>query len=274
MVVSKKICFVIAPIGEKGSETKDRSDKVLKYIIRPSVEECGYKAIRADEISKPGIITTQIIQHLVEDDLVIADLTERNPNVFYELAIRHAVKKPIVQIIKDGEEIPFDVATTRTIPLDHQDLESAIECKETLIKQIHSVEEDPERVDNPITTAIDLRALRQSRNPLEKSTVEIMLMLQDIRVALQNIGKKPSDIGLSRNVSLSVVEFIRKVNGLIQLKEIPEDIREKYKEYLKNLIAIVEAKGSESDLRFLGRNSLSIYTLPLTFYGRKKKSKT
>ena len=86
----KKTCFVISPIGEPESDTRKRADKILKYVIDPSVERRGYKAVRADHISEPGMITSQVIQHIVDDDLVIADLTDRNPNVFYELALRHA----------------------------------------------------------------------------------------------------------------------------------------------------------------------------------------
>lgn len=120
--MEEKNCFVIAPIGELDSDTRKRSDQILKHIIKPAVSSCGYKAIRADEIDKPGIITSQVIQRVVNDPLVIADLTERNPNVFYELAIRHAIRKPLVQLIQKGERIPFDVAGTRTIQVDHTDL--------------------------------------------------------------------------------------------------------------------------------------------------------
>ncbi len=74
-----KTCFVIAPIGEAESETRKRSDQVLKHIIRPAAADCGYKAIRADEIDKPGIITSQVIQHVVSDPLVIADLYRYEP---------------------------------------------------------------------------------------------------------------------------------------------------------------------------------------------------
>lgn len=183
-----KKCFVIAPIGEEGSEIRDRSDKVLEHIIKPTVEECGYESTRADEISEPGIITSQIIQHLIDDDLVIADLTGRNPNVYYELAVRHVVKKPIVQIIQAGESIPFDVAGTRTVYVDHRDLNSVANCKRELVKQIRSVEKDPSRVDTPISVAIDLEFLRKSENPLEKSSAEIISMLQDIRSMVSDIG--------------------------------------------------------------------------------------
>jgi len=179
---------VIAPIGDEGSEIRRRSDQVLTHIIKPAAEECGYNAIRADKISEPGIITSQVIQRLIDDDLVIADLTGRNPNVFYELAIRHMVKKPIVQIIKSGESIPFDVAPTRTIHVDHQDLDSVANCKEELIRQIRSTEKDPTKVDSPISVAIDLKSLRQSENPLEKSNAEIISMLQDLRSMMVKMG--------------------------------------------------------------------------------------
>jgi len=88
-----KTCLVLAPIGSDGSDIRRRSDDVLKFIIKPVTVDCGYKAIRADEISEPGIITHQIIQHILEDDLVIADLTDGNPNVFYELALRVVIQK-------------------------------------------------------------------------------------------------------------------------------------------------------------------------------------
>lgn len=176
-----RVCFVIAPIGEEGSEVRRRSDQVLKHIIAPAANECDYEAIRADRISEPGMITSQVIQHILEDPLVIADLTGRNPNVFYELAIRHAVRKPVVQVIQIGEPIPFDVAQSRTIQVDHHDLDSVANCRDQLVKQIQLAERDPTNVDTPISVAVDLQSLRQSENPLEKSSAEIISMLQDLR---------------------------------------------------------------------------------------------
>jgi hypothetical protein len=134
------------------------------------------------------MITSQVIQHLVDDDLVVADLTGRNPNVFYELAIRHAVRKPIVQIIQIGEPIPFDVSQSRTIQVDHHDLDSVARCRDDLVKQIHSVENDPTDVDTPVSVAIDLQSLRRSENPLEKSSAEIISMLQHLSGKIESLG--------------------------------------------------------------------------------------
>ncbi len=179
-VAKKKICFVISPIGEEKSEIRTRSDQILKHVIEPPVDDCGYKAIRADKIDKPGIITSQVIQHIVEDPLVIADLTGQNPNVFYELAIRHAIRRPFIQIIKKGERLPFDVAGTRTINVDHHDLDSVGEAKDEIVNQIKSLEQDANNIETPISVSLDLQILRQSDDPAHRSHADIMSVLTEL----------------------------------------------------------------------------------------------
>lgn len=151
---SKKQCFVISPISKKGTAIRKRSDKVLKKIIEPAAQECDYNVIRADMIPNPGLITSQIIRHLLEDPLVIADLTKHNPNVLYELAFRHVLKKPVVQMIKDGQKLPFDVAAIRTIFYNDNKPKSFADSKKELVKQIRSVENDPTQVDAPFSPTI------------------------------------------------------------------------------------------------------------------------
>lgn len=181
MTDTPKPCIVISPIGEEKSETRMRSDQVLKHLITPAAEECGYKAVRADQISDPGMITSQIIQRIIDDPLVIADLSEENPNVFYELAIRHAIKKPLVQIIQKGQKPPFDVAGMRTIPVDHHDLDSVAEAKQEMVKQIKSAESKPEAMETPISRAIDLQNLTQSGDPNDRHFADILEGISDIR---------------------------------------------------------------------------------------------
>lgn len=186
------VCFVIAPIGEEGSDTRRHSDQVLKHLIKPAAEECGYeKVVRADQISMPGMMTPQIIQHLVEAPLVIADLTDHNPNVFYELALRHAIKKPVVQLMKEGDPLPFDVFQMRTVPFDLRDPDKLEESRRNLVQQIRAVESNPLGVDNPISTAIDLQALRQSEDPVGRGYAEILSILQELRTTLERLRPGP-----------------------------------------------------------------------------------
>ncbi len=183
----EKACFVIAPIGDPESDTRKRSDQVLRHVIKPAATTCGYTAIRADEIDKPGMITSQVIQHVVSDPLVVADLTERNPNVFYELAIRHALRKPLVQLIRKGDTIPFDVAGTRTIHVDHRDLDSVETAKNEIIDQIRSLEKDSSDLETPISVSLDLQLLRQSERPEERSLADLVSAVVDLRTSLSNL---------------------------------------------------------------------------------------
>ncbi|PRD44322.1 hypothetical protein C5748_06965 [Phyllobacterium phragmitis] len=156
MEKTAKSCFFVAPIGVPKSDVRDRSDKILRYLVRPTVEELGYSVQRADEIDEPGLITSQIIRRVVSDDLVIADLTGGNPNVFYELAVRHASQKPFIQLIDSKEKIPFDIANTRTIHVDHTDLISVDEAREAMKKQIKKVEKSKHPLENPLTSLLRL----------------------------------------------------------------------------------------------------------------------
>lgn len=183
----QKSCFVVSPIGEDGSDIRRRSDQVLKHIIKPAAQEKGYKAERADEIDKPGIITSQVIQRVVNDELIIADLTGSNPNVFYELAIRHAIRKPLIQLIQKGERIPFDIAATRTIYIDHTDLDAAALAKSEIIKQIESLEADPSDVETPISLSLDIQSLRQSEDPEDRSLAEVVEELTAIRSGMSKL---------------------------------------------------------------------------------------
>jgi len=201
---NEKICFVIAPIGESGSDSRKRSDQVLEHIIRPAVESCGYKAVRADEIAEPGMITNQIIRHVVEDPLVIADLTGQNANVFYELAIRHAVRKPLVQIIDKVEAIPFDVRSMRTIGVDHRDLDSVEKAKSEIKKQIQFFEESSSSLETPISVALEGKSIDKINRRMNAETVADKP--EEVGKVVTNEGEKytvsPIDKAISQAVFL------------------------------------------------------------------------
>ena len=116
------VCFIISPIGDEDSIERRHSDLVLGSLIEPALGELNLATVRADQISKPGLITGQVIDHLVRAKLVIADLSFGNPNVFYELALRHATRLPVVQVIRKGDKLPFDVGQYRTVELDMTDI--------------------------------------------------------------------------------------------------------------------------------------------------------
>ncbi|MCE7798237.1 hypothetical protein LWE61_16995 [Sphingobium sufflavum] len=149
-------CFYIAPIGDEGSEPRKHSDLFLGSIVEPALEQFQLNVIRADAIDKPGIITRQIIDYIMRSRLVIADLSFHNPNVFYELALRHAVKLPIVQLIRTVDRVPFDVNQMRTIQIDTTDIYSLVpridSYRAEVASQVRRALEADHVVDTPIST--------------------------------------------------------------------------------------------------------------------------
>jgi hypothetical protein len=183
-----KSCFFISRIGDAGSQEREFSDKLLKYIIEPVLEKCGFeKPLRADQITQPGVITTQVFTHLLNDDLVIADITGSNPNVFYELAVRHIRKRPFVHMIQTAAKIPFDIAPNRTIEFDF-DIEKAEQAKTALEAMVRGSNEDPLAVQTPLSAALDFSTLARSSDPVRDGITQILSTVQDIKGTVARIA--------------------------------------------------------------------------------------
>ena len=131
-----KTCFVVSPIGETDSEIRSNADKLFKYIISPVCESCGFEPVRVDQINDSDSITQTIIDKLLSSELVIADISGHNPNVFFEMEYRKCTDKPIIHLKKKGETIPFDVNTVRTFEYDLTDLDNVEETKKRLEQTI------------------------------------------------------------------------------------------------------------------------------------------
>jgi hypothetical protein len=145
----KRVCFVVGPIGKPDSDTRIHADWLLEEIIEPVMKDHGeFTVVRTDGISKPGMIDAQVIEHLLDAALVIADLSKLNPNAFYEIGIRHMAQKPVIHMQLIEDEIPFDLSLYRAIkfsvrtPADirkaRQELQQAVE--EGTSGRVHSRE--------------------------------------------------------------------------------------------------------------------------------------
>ena len=135
---SMKTCFVVSPIGGEKSEIRKNADQLFKHIIMPVCEHCGFAAERVDQMNDADSITQKILDSLESADLVIADITGHNPNVFYEMGFRKRTNKPIIHLRKQGENLPFDIAAIRTLDYDLTDLDSVDSTKDRLEKTIKS----------------------------------------------------------------------------------------------------------------------------------------
>lgn len=206
---TNKNCFVISPIGKEGSEIRQRSDLLLNHIIKPVIEKNGYDVNRADDLSQPGIITHQIIDELINADLVIADLSSFNPNVFYELAVRHAAEKPIIHMIEWGQDLPFDIANFRTIFYGIR-IDQAEKAKLDLESHVNSISDGKFVPNNPIVTAKRFSDIQKNLKSETKSdSQDVMLLLLDQVSNLQsNYEKLSNDLRKKPPLDNTITHYI------------------------------------------------------------------
>jgi predicted nucleotide-binding protein/nucleoside 2-deoxyribosyltransferase len=147
-----KTCFLISPLGAENSEVRKYAEDFWEFIVFPACEEMNYQPIRVDKIHSARSITRDILELLFKSDVVIADLSYLNPNVMYELGVRHSTGKPVILMAKKGQTIPFDVATIRTIIYDLYDTKSIINTRKLLIETLKHIENTNE-IDSPVIDA-------------------------------------------------------------------------------------------------------------------------
>jgi tetratricopeptide (TPR) repeat protein len=155
-------CFVIMGYGVKTDPTTGRElnlDKTYKNIIKPAVKEANLECIRADEIKHSGTIDVPMYKHLLESDVVIADLSTYNANAFYELGVRHALRpKTTIAIAESELQPPFDVNHTVIHQYEHlgKDIgcDEAVRFRKELVDTINMILDSGEYIDSPVYTYI------------------------------------------------------------------------------------------------------------------------
>lgn len=131
-VKDKKTCFVITPIGDSNSDIRRHIDGIIDQAIVPALGE-KYEIEVAHRKYEIGSINDRVVKSVFEADLVIANLTNINPNVMYELAIRYSFGKPAIVMAEKGTKLPFDVIDENTI-FYINDPAGADELRQNIIK--------------------------------------------------------------------------------------------------------------------------------------------
>ena len=148
-----KTCFVVMPIRKEGTDEHEHFRALHDTVITPAMRELGYAVTRADDIDSSGSIARDMVVQLATADVVIADLTGVNANVFYELGIRHALRGQGTIMIVDValSEVPFDLKPYRVIEFT-SDLRGVEKLRHALVRFVKTIEgELPDTSkDNPV----------------------------------------------------------------------------------------------------------------------------
>lgn len=188
-------CFFVTPIGDEGTPIRKQANIVGKHIVGKAAAKLGLTMTRADTLSEPGQISHQVIEHVVTAKAAVADLTGSNPNVYYELALRHGAQRPVA-LIAHKDHMPnlaFDVSAERVIPYDHQDLDVVEQVVEEIATQLGKAIAGP--VISPVATALNFRRLEEgdvTQRALADLSHQVARLGRDVR-RLDPQRRKPLD---------------------------------------------------------------------------------
>jgi hypothetical protein len=187
------LCFVVGPIGKEGSLERKHADLLLHSVIKHVLEgeKFGYKVKRADEDADPGMIGDRVISDIIHAELVVADLTDLNPNAFYELGIRHSTEKPTIHIAKAGTVLPFDTVAHRTIFVDLTDWQSTEAGRLSLARFALAIKDPEYKVSNPITQANASFKMRESSDPQVRVIAELQERVGTLEARSQAPPRNP-----------------------------------------------------------------------------------
>src|SRR5581483_9402517 len=155
--LAKKLCFVIMPFSKTKSCTEGEWTSFFEGVIRPSVEGAGlgYECRRSS--AKTGNLIRDILQDLNKADVVIADLTDQRPNVFYELGVRHTLRNRTILIAARKSDIPSDLAGYAHHIYSKKTTDGINVLQTRLRDLITGLEVSLDRSDNPVADFLEQR---------------------------------------------------------------------------------------------------------------------
>lgn len=153
MSADRKRCFVIMPFsGTSATHTEEYWNHHFEFFLKPLIESCNnVEAFRSEPLRQD--LVRQIVNDLVFSQIVIADLTDSNPNVYWELGVRLSFRHGTVTIANEGSKIPFDIAT-KSVLFYPSDLKKRENFSKQFKQAIIDCVSNPDRPDSFVLEAI------------------------------------------------------------------------------------------------------------------------
>lgn len=229
-------CFIVTPIGSESDPIRRHIEGIIEAAIRPALGD-KYKLIVAHKINEPGSITKQVISEIYSADLVVVNLTNRNPNVMYELAFRHSLGKPAIMIAELGTGLPSDIIMERTI-FYQNDAQGVLELKRALEKAESEI--DFSKIGSPIYDV--LHSIDREINILQMSQSDVQTGQEVLPYILEKLNKLEDMMLANRSFNSTVFSGSIEWKFQFSILNIPEEI-EKTKYHYRVFAAINKVPG-------------------------------
>lgn len=170
-----KSAFVIMPFSP--TVTEDAWDGIYDHVFKPTLERCGYSCTRAE--TSMGSLIASIVEDLIEADLVIADVTDRNANVFYELGVRHALRRGTIIVSRGPDHVPSDLKGYWFLTYGIKPAEVA-KFGTDISRIVRTFEEQPERSDSPVSDYLEREQISSSRQVNRDNVKKLGALLTEL----------------------------------------------------------------------------------------------
>ncbi len=245
-------CFVIMPFSKSSDiHTDEYWDVHYKDFLKPLIESSNvFKAVRSEALR--GDILRQIITDLVTAPLVVADLTDANPNVYWELGVRQSFKHSTITIAEYGTKLPFDLTTKGTLFYYTSNYIKMEEFKKQFLIAIADCHENPESPDSYVLETIGGRGTLYQILMRDESLRRIDALIAEtqsnqtswkaiVKTCKENIKKRK---GSMEGDIIFATEVLRHccIDSLISTRYLsaPPDFYETAEDYLDELMRINE----------------------------------
>ena len=179
---AKDVCFVIMPYGGWGND-------YYETIYRPAIESAGLETHRADDLFGPSTIVNDIWAYTKKARLLLADLSGKNPNVFYELGLAHALGKPVILVAESMDEIPFDLRALRVITYDKQDPAWGDNLRKKVEASVKEVLKSSKEAVLPAFLEVKGVTAKPQVTPHEKKLIEIKQEIDLLKREVRSRGR-------------------------------------------------------------------------------------
>jgi len=177
---STKLCYVIMPFSKTKACAEEEWTDIFDALIKPAVEGAGlgYSCRRSEATT--GNIIKKIVNSLYVSNVVIADLTDRNPNVFYELGVRHTLQNRTIMIAQRRKDIPSDLDGYASHVYKWKTTPQKKAFAKKIAELLQHIDEDVDRSDNPVADFLHERSIRLFEFQREETSRKLRALIDEL----------------------------------------------------------------------------------------------
>jgi len=184
---SNKSCFTIMPFGGWFND-------YYETIYKPAIEAAGFNACRADDLFRPSTIVHDIWEYTQKASVILADLSGKNPNVFYELGLAHAIAKPAILITESIDDVPFDLRALRVLEYDKNEPRWGENLQERITNAINEISSSPLQSVLPAFLSVSHTSKPKTVSESEKSVLELKRDIDLLRSEVSHLRMRRKSI--------------------------------------------------------------------------------